>query len=333
MLGHRIAKGITSDGKLWLLGMEARSKGGAGGLISIGLVDSSRSVYFARGVIDIQKSSHELWVLRQGAKHGEYVVSVWSRNAFSDLSSFRVPDQDEPIVLLNIGGSPAVLSRRALRISIPDHSNWRTIQLDHELRSGVQINAASPRSGKRVYIGINLGEWGGGLQAVNVESGKVSSVERRDTNELCEGPLNSDCDPVTGVISDPQNDACVIASVGLIHLFMSEGRLLRVCGDTVTPIFEREFTGGIGGKAKLTEAFFGLAAAGAEGFWGLTESALYHFAVDGTQQREYKLPRLSPVSGIYLSRELPSVIIVRTDVNWAVSTSGYTPLLVPLEEH
>jgi len=36
---------------------------------------------------------------------------------------------------------------------------------------------------------------------------------------------------------------------------------------------------------------------------------------------------------IALSRELPGVIVVRTDVNSAVSTSIYTPLLIPLEEH
>ena len=64
---------------------------------------------------------------------------------------------------------------------------------------------------------------------------------------------------------------------------------------------------------------------------GLTWRALYLFSSDGKQQKEYALPKLVPVSGIYISRDLPGVIVVRTDVNWAVSTSGYTPLLVPLE--
>jgi len=46
---------------------------------------------------------------------------------------------------------------------------------------------------------------------------------------------------------------------------------------------------------------------------------------------EYALPELKPVSGTYLSRELPGVIVVRTDANWAVSVSDTTPLLIPLE--
>ena len=33
----------------------------------------------------------------------------------------------------------------------------------------------------------------------------------------------------------------------------------------------------------------------------------------------------------FLSKALPQVIVVQTDVNWAVSTSGYTPLFVPVE--
>jgi hypothetical protein len=332
VLGHRIAKGIVSDGRLWLRGTEVSRKGGPGGLVSLNLTDNSRTVYFQRGVVDIEKSGHDLWVLRQSsAELREYIVSVWKNGAFSDLAHFTSPGKDEPVVLLNIGASPAVLSRGTLSLLSGDHSDWRTIRLKGELRWGVQMSVASPKIAKAIYFGINRGEWGGGLQEVDIETGVVSNIERRDTNDLCRGPLNSDCDPVTGVISDPQNDDCVLAAVGLVHLSISEGRILRVCGNTVTPISDQPITGGMGGKMKMTEAFYGLAPAEGGGFWGLTWRALYRFSADGKQQKEYALPKLAPVSGIYISRDLPGVIVVRTDVNWAVSTSGYTQLLVPLE--
>ncbi len=88
---------------------------------------------------------------------------------------------------------------------------------------------------------------------------------------------------------------------------------------------------GFKGEWEMTEAFFGLVPAVDGGFWAITSEALYHFGADGTKKHEYALPELKPVSGTYLSRELPGVIVVRTDANWAVSVSGYTPLLIPLE--
>ncbi len=332
MLGRRIAKGIVSDGRLWLRGTEVSRKGGAGGLVSLSLADDSRKVHFQRGVLDIEKSSHDLWILRQPSPDvQEFIVAVWRNGAFEDLARFTSSDKDEPIVLLNSAGSPAVLSRGALRVLSEEHHDWRVIELKGQLRWGVQVSVASPKSGKGIYVGVNRGEWGGGLQQVDLQTGVVRNIERRDTKELCSGPLNSDCDPVTGVISDPQNNDCVLATVGLVHLDISQGRILRVCGGRVTPISEKPATGGIGGKMKMTEAFYGLAPAEDGGFWGLTWRALYRFAPGGTQEREYQLPKLKPVSGVYLSRDLPGVIVVLTDVNWAVSTSGYTPLLIPLE--
>ncbi|HXN24677.1 MAG TPA: hypothetical protein VOA41_18240 [Candidatus Dormibacteraeota bacterium] len=333
VLGHRIAKGVVLDGKLWLRGTDISRKGGPGDLISLSLTDDSRAVHFQRGVVDIEKSGHDLWVLRQVAPDiHEFVVSIWRSGRFEDLARFTSTDKDEPIVLLNSAGGPSVLSHDSLRVLSEGHHEWQLIALKGQLRWGVQVSVASPRSGKTIYVGVNRGEWGGGLQRVNVQTGVVTNVERRDTKDLCGGPLNSDCDPVTGVISDPQKDDCVLAAVGLVHLSISKGQILRVCGDRVTPIAEKPATGGIGGKMKMTEAFYGLAPAGDSCFWGITWRALYRFAVDGKLEREYPLPKLKPVSGVYLSRELPGVIVVRTDVNWAVSTSGYTPLLVPLED-
>jgi len=84
-------------------------------------------------------------------------------------------------------------------------------------------------------------------------------------------------------------------------------------------------------KREMTEAFFGLVPAADGGFWAITSGALYHFGADATKKEEYALPKLKPVSGIYLSRELPGVIVVRTDANWAVSVSGYTPVLIALD--
>ncbi len=225
-----------------------------------------------------------------------------------------------------------MLSQRAIRVFSTDVGGGHSVELKGKLRSGHQVSAAIPTGGGSVYVGFNSGEWGGGLQRVDLNTGVVTNIERRDTKQLCDGPLNSDCDPVTGVIPDTQNSDCVLVAVGLIHLSISEGRILRVCGDKVTAVSEKSITGEVGDKWKMTEAFYGLVPATGGGFWGITYRNLYRFSADVKMEKAYPLPKLKSVSGVHLSRDLPGVIIVRTDVNWAVSTSGYTPLVVPSED-
>jgi hypothetical protein len=259
-------------------------------------------------------------------------LSVWRGDRFESVATFSSSEKEEPIALLNSGRDSVVLSVQSIHIFSAEKHTWRRVKLKGTLRGGFQQTADSPLSGDSVYVGFNTGEWGGGLQRVDLRTGVISDVERRDTKELCAGPLNTNCDPVTGVIPDPQNKDCILAAVGLVHM-LEHGRILRVCRQDVNSVFEKSYNveNFKGEKWEMTEAFFGLVPAVDGGFWGITSEALYIFAADGTKKQEYALPKLKPVSGIYLSRELPGVIVVRTDANWAVSVSGYTPLLIPLE--
>ena len=329
ILGDRIAKGIVLDGRLWLQGTMLSRNDPTGGLVSFGLADKSREAHFDRGVLDIQSFGNELWVLRSASpKSRGLVVSVYRRGAFEDLVRFDAPLGDDPISLLSGAGMPRVLSRRSIRIFPVGSVKARVVNFQGELRNGVQTSVATPLTGDFAYVGFNAGEWGGGLQRVDLQTGVVTNIERRDTKELCGGPLNSDCDPVTGVISDPQNRECVLAAVGLVHLWNSEGRVLRVCGENVTVVSEKPMKDKPDQRLKQTEAFYGLVSTSDGAYWAITWRALYRFSEDGN--REYELPKLKRASGIYLSYDLPGVVVVRTDVNWAVSTSGYTPLVVPL---
>jgi hypothetical protein len=291
-------------------------------------------VHFEGGVLDILRANKELWVLRKGSLAGQLVVSGWRGNRFEDLTEFHLSAHDAPLALLRCAGSPAVLSEEAVHYLAKDNT-WQVVQLKGKLRSGVAVSVASPQEGDGIYVGFDVGEWGGGLQRVDVRTGAVSDVERRDTKNLCDGPLNRECDPVTGVIPDPQNRECVLASVGLVHLGMSNGRILRICDSRVTLVSEILIPGD---KKKpsdtnwgRTEAFYGLAPSADGGFWGITYRALYLFDAAGNEKQEYPLPKLESVSGMHMSKALPQVIVLQTDVNWAVSTSGYTPLVIPLE--
>src|SRR5271155_2817837 len=96
--GSRIAKGIVCDGKLWLRSVNLRRKEGPGGLASLDLSDQLRTVRYERGVVDIEKSGGQLWVLHESvAQPAGYILSVWKDGAFSDVASFSPLADDQPI--------------------------------------------------------------------------------------------------------------------------------------------------------------------------------------------------------------------------------------------
>jgi hypothetical protein len=102
-------------------------------------------------VVDIEKSGHDLWVLRQSsAKVREYIVSVWKNGAFSDLAHFTSPDRDEPVVLLNVGARRAVLSRGTLRQVAPER--WQRVQIEFEFESRNFGDHGHPLNGCDVIV-------------------------------------------------------------------------------------------------------------------------------------------------------------------------------------
>lgn len=96
ILGERIAKGVVLQGKLWLRGTMISRDDPTGGLVSLGVADASRQVYFNRGVLDIEKSGNELWVLRSISLKGRrLVVSVWRKGTFEDVAEYEAPSKDD----------------------------------------------------------------------------------------------------------------------------------------------------------------------------------------------------------------------------------------------
>lgn len=70
-------------------------------------------------------------------------------------------------------------------------------------------------------------------------------------------------------------------------------------------------------------AVFGLSRT-LRGFWMVVGSSLYY--AQGGRFRPIDLPRLEKRAGVALGW-LPGAVVVATDVNWAASVSGYTPLV------
>lgn len=185
-----------------------------------------------------------------------------------------------------------------------------------------------------MYVGANRGEWGGGLLHIKVSTGDVAQVERRDDRGLCSGPLNGDCDPVTGLVADAEWPGCVFASIGLAHMSW-QGRVLHICGNRIETVFEAEIMPigvriqrALSSRARQfppqTEPIFSLAPA-AGGFWAVTPRALYRWKRRVVDRQPF--PKLKQIHGLAASTSIPGLVVATTDANAALSLSGTTPLV------
>jgi hypothetical protein len=183
-----------------------------------------------------------------------------------------------------------------------------------------------------VLLGINSGEWGGGLARVDRRTGRVSYIESR-TGELCGGALNGDCDPVNGIVPAPWNKDCVVIAIGLVH-FMSHGRIDEVCGDRVRELYSKAYpVKGLpppatrGEKPAATVAFFGLVSVDGK-VLAVGLDGLYRLSEDGAALLT-PLPKFENVGNIRVSFAMPDVVLLLTEANERHSISGSVPMLVP----
>ena len=332
VLSANIVEGSVYAGRLWLRGLSGRDDSGA--LVSWSLADGSRRVDFAGGVHDFVATPDGFWVLRiptataPGAAH-VLVISRLRGSRFEDLARFRYGRDETPIALAVRGGELyALTSRRVWTFSKSGH-------LEHEhdlgmpLERAVVVSTATLGSAPGFYVGLAEGEFGGGLWRVDPATGKVAAIERRESDDRCAGPLNRECDPVTGVIPDPEREDCVLASVGLFHIGVAEGRVLRVCGEDVEVAYALPLPAGEADEFRRNDPIFSLAPAPDGGFWAGAGFALYR--ISGGAPARLPLPEVAAIGGLRAACVAPGAIVVLTDVHRIVSVSGAVDLVVPLE--
>jgi hypothetical protein len=207
----------------------------------------------------------------------------------------------------------------------------KSIKLSEEIeRMGVTSALVTP---DHVFVGLNRGEWGGGLRRIERRTGKLNVIESNVSGELCGGPLNTACDPVNGIAVIPWKPSCVAAAVGLVH-FSPHGRIVEVCGDQVRRTYFKPFSRSANPAVKQksgepfeTVAFFGLARVGGE-LWASGLDGLYQFKSERAVSI-VPLPKFKSIGNIGVSFDLPGAILVLTSVNRRLSISGNVPLLVP----
>jgi hypothetical protein len=238
-------------------------------------------------------------------------------------------DDDEPVALACTPDGPYLLtSRRFIDLTQASTAALR-------LQGGpiqALVTAAVHVTPQAVFVGLNAGEWGGGLRRIDRRSGQIETIQRNATGGLCDGPLNTDCDPVQGLATIPWRRDCVAAAIGLIHM-AAHGRLTMVCPDRIEQLYaatdgepstpERARDAARGGYGSI--AFFGLAAAGT-GLIAIGHNGLHRLDAAGTATH-VPLPRFTRVEGLLVSFALPDVVLVVTGINGRASLSGAVPIM------
>jgi len=287
--------------------------------------------------VDIPLPEPALYVWRQG-NHPAVITcqrencSVWSIREWIDgewKNRASIPAEGDSFVALSADDARLVLltSRRIIEIA-GEKQSVTTLSSPIQAFGQRTVHATSAD----IFVGLNDGEWGGGMRRIDRKTGAVALVERNESGELCGGPLNTECDPVNGIVTEPWKPDCVAAAVGLVH-FSPRGRIVEVCGDEVrrlyvkpvgTPEIFRQHTRREG-EPFSSVAFFGLAQSGAT-LLAIGIDGIYEIQPDGTVQIT-PLPAFKQVAGVSVSFEIPAVVLVRTNI--PLSMSGSVPMLVP----
>jgi hypothetical protein len=309
-----LTKAVFAEGRLWM-------RSDAGIVFSVAEGELQRreeslpgavlDLCTKNGKLVVLTSEADAWTLR--SREGADWIAETSIDAERRFGTLHCTAHDVTVVTQN-------------RVFLIRDDRTRAVVLSRPL-PGALVSSLYIE-GDRLFVGLNRGEFGGGLVRVDLRTGLVTAVERR-TNGLCGGPLNSACDPVHGIAAEPWKPGCVVAAIGLIHM-RSHGRLVEICDNDVRTLVSRRYkTGTSEGREERndigTVAFFGLArsdgvlvAAGIDG--------VYRVSAQGFESKP--LPPFKDVGGIKVSFDVPGVVLVLTDVNARHSLSGSVPLIV-----
>ncbi len=255
---------------------------------------------------------------KSGGRHPQWQLLRWDGSRWTQRA--QIDSRGDGFVgARSYRGTTTILTRERL-INI-DGRRQRVVEVSPSWASWWRLggNASIAVNRDSVLVGINNGEWGGGLKRVDRKTGAISEVGSQFG------------DPVTAMTAEPGKDNCAVVSVGLVHM-LSNGGIYEVCGDTVRLLYSKPYRPAAPpGMVALstdadTVAFFGVSAVGRD-LWAAGIDGVYKLGTDGTTV-SVPLPKFQRIGGTGVSFEVPQVVLVTTDVNTHKSLSGTVPLLV-----
>lgn len=268
--------------------------------------------------------------LATGDKNNK-TVTLWrgQPDAWSLVMTLKLNDKNRFLALDCSGAEPLVLTTKSL----------------HFLHSGktnaVHPNEPWPRGfaktlqhGGYLYVGVDKGEWGGGMKRFPLAGGAVQPIDGSDPNELCGGLLNTKCDSVTGIAIDPARVDCILATIGLEHMLAS-GSVVRICDKSISLAYAKPFTVDLGWEFDAENwrepissvPFYSVTSngssawvVGSDGIYECTDAVVPNFT---SFPHNYRFPP----SGMDWSN--PNFVLISTDMNQRHSLNSGSLIIVP----
>lgn len=321
MRNSHVSRALFAEGRLWLVTDD-------GALTSLAQGERSRRPEDAGApVVDICVGTGGLRVLTgDGGRERRWTLRRWNAGRWTVERSGTA--EGESIVAFSCAGAEAILlTDKRLVEAGPAGEKSRALSGE---AGHARVKAVTLETPAHLFVGLNSGEWGGGLIRIDRKSGEVRRIERNSTGDLCDGPLNTACDPVHGIAVIPWKPDCVAAAVGLVHM-LGHGRIVEICGERVDQIFAQSSDrhsdaadAALGGYGSVP--FFGLAAAGGT-LLAAGHDGLYRLGPAGLAEHR-PWPRFEEIDGLLVSFALPDAVLVITTINGRASLGGGAPLLV-----
>ncbi len=351
-----VAKPAPSVIGSWIIGASATRNSllllnGRGRLVSYDRTSWRPTVIKDNGVVDFRQRDDGEWILstipaQTGNEEEDRQVPgrfLVEQRAAGRLISLPPVDYDvggRPIGLAMNSDHLIVFADDALYSFDGVKGTWHRTTLSRALDVGGPTSVSSSLiSGNSLYLGLNAGEWGGGLMTIDLRTGEIELLGRRQDNKWCDGPLDHACVPVTGLAPDPIRPGCLLASIGLSHL-LTHGRIWRICDRKIEVVFERPIESPMTFMARKlrevrpdarrgsinTEAFFGIVATSPREVWAVGRYGLYRY--DGKSWRRHAIPELQPHQDFMVSDAIPGLFLLTTSRNARVSMSGNTLMAI-----
>ncbi|MDB4983748.1 MAG: hypothetical protein JWM82_4500 [Myxococcales bacterium] len=320
-----ISRALFAEGRLWL-----RSDDGVVSTIAPGAKERVDVALPGRALDICVSNGHVVTLTCDGEDCKAWTLRRRDKEKWTNAGSISPDKKDERDATLDCGpaGDVVVTGHRLFEV-VDGKVTARS--LDDDARMSLVTSLLVTKDW--VYAGFNAGEWGGGLRRIDRKTGRMTVVEKNATGGLCDGPLNTACDPVNGIAQEPWKPECIAIAIGLVH-FTSHGRIVEVCGEGIKAIYTKALgeQRPANGRRTAVEpdpsvSFFGLVsvrkqlvAAGIDG--------LYRF--DGKAEPTFvPLPKFDVVGNVGVSFSVPDVVLVLTGINQRRSISGAVPLVVP----
>lgn len=319
-----ISKAIFADGTLWLL-----TDGGA--LFTLG-----ESTRVAAKIVN-QNLAREIFRTSRGLSVLSCETAACKRWTVADIhaapgSAVGIDSNGDTFVAAaDIDGVTVILTSRRM-IEVSDRI-LREIPLSEVLETAdfgiVSTILIAP---DRILLGRNRGEWGGGASTIDRASGKVTQLDKRDSDEICAGPLNTSCDPVTAFSPIPWKPGCYAASIGMVHM-LPKGRVVQICGNEISVLYQRAWEEPGAPAADPNDPdpypsvpFFSVAAAGPDLL--AIGDKIYRLSQDGSAKVGAE-PNFEDVEGVWVDFSSPDYILVSSQIAARVSVGGVSYILVP----